>query len=245
MNDLLPDPMRSSIPYLKQYVRGILAWSLIIAGFSLIVGYDQSFLLMHKGWGRFFDAIMPHVTHLADGAIIGGILGMIFAVKKPKISLSLLISLILVSIAIAILKNSLFPDWDRPATIFGEEEVRLLSLGKEHYKSFPSGHSAAAACLGWFICLVVSTRWWAIVTIVLTIFLGWTRVYLGVHFPADVAAGFVLGVFCAFAGSSLVRLVRLKGLSENQRMGKILLIVSFGFLILGLLNTIDKYYLVA
>lgn len=79
-----------------------------------------------------------------------------------------------------------------------------LSPAPEHTYSFPSGHAmgsmalvAALAVLAW----PTRWRWWAIaVGGVFTVLVGFSRVYLGVHFPSDVVAGWsaslawVLGV---------------------------------------------------
>ena len=64
--------------------------------------------------------------------------------------------------------------------------------------SFPSGHALASACfygiLAWLIAAHVKRRslkfliWISAATLVLLI--GFTRIYLGVHFPSDVLAGF-------------------------------------------------------
>jgi len=73
--------------------------------------------------------------------------------------------------------------------------------------SFPSGHATGAAAVG-ILCAWMSTRWvvrrwgaqvgvWA-VTAALIILIGFSRVYLAVHFPTDVLAGWSLGA--AWAG---------------------------------------------
>ncbi|HEX6038723.1 phosphatase PAP2 family protein [Longimicrobium sp.] len=68
-----------------------------------------------------------------------------------------------------------------------------LSSAPEHTYSFPSGHAmgsmalvAALAVLAW----PTRWRWWAIVVGgAFTLLVGFSRVYLGVHYPSDVVAG--------------------------------------------------------
>lgn len=73
--------------------------------------------------------------------------------------------------------------------------------------SFPSGHATGAAAVG-VLCAWMLTRWvthrWAVqiaiwaVTAALIVLIGFSRVYLAVHFPTDVLAGWFLGA--AWAG---------------------------------------------
>ena len=176
---------------------------LLLSMVVLIAGYEGSFVLLHVDGGSLPDALMPHLTHLADGALVAGCLGLLFAHRNPWLVVGLIFSLILVALVVPLLKHGVFPDWHRPAASLDPGLVRELSLGKERFNSFPSGHSTAAACLGWFVAGFGNSRRWGIVSALVTLVLAYTRVYLGVHFPGDLAAGLALGILLALAGTWL------------------------------------------
>jgi hypothetical protein len=58
----------------------------------------------------------------------------------------------------------------------------------------PSGHSQSAVVV-WGIIASYVRKWWAwAVAIALMVLIGFSRIYLGVHFPTDVFGGWALGV---------------------------------------------------
>ena len=63
--------------------------------------------------------------------------------------------------------------------------------------SFPSGHAMASVTLGVAVVLLLWNtrwRWWALAGAALFILLvGMSRVYLGVHYPSDILAGWTAG----------------------------------------------------
>jgi len=65
-----------------------------------------------------------------------------------------------------------------------------LSLRPEHTFSFPSGHAmdTAALAAALFFVLPRHRRAWALAPL-FALSVGWARMYLGVHFPSDVLAG--------------------------------------------------------
>lgn len=83
--------------------------------------------------------------------------------------------------------------------------VRALVVGKEPGSwSFPSGHTCAAFAAAW-----IMSRYWPrtrLLVFGLASMLGYSRIYVGAHYPGDVITGAALGVTC----SELIRRVNEK-----------------------------------
>jgi membrane-associated phospholipid phosphatase len=78
----------------------------------------------------------------------------------------------------------------------------------EHSYSFPSGHAMGSATLATaFVLLAWRSRWhWPALVLFPTfaLLVGLARMYLGVHFPSDILAGFAIAVAWVFGMHQLV-----------------------------------------
>ena len=80
-------------------------------------------------------------------------------------------------------------------------DVPLL-VERLHDFAFPSGHTLAS--FGAATALTLSYRRWGAAALVLAAIIGFSRLYLFVHYPTDVAAGALLGVALAFLARWMV-----------------------------------------
>jgi undecaprenyl-diphosphatase len=94
------------------------------------------------------------------------------------------------------------------------QRIRPLDFGfyNEPSYSFPSGHTMYAVAfygLLFYIIIMQTKKYqthWTIVSIVFILLLGFSRLYLGVHFLSDVIAGYLLGILWLFLSVSILEL---------------------------------------
>lgn len=69
--------------------------------------------------------------------------------------------------------------------------------------SFPSGHTQNVTTWSAAFAIKLKKSWMYILSSVFSLLVAFSRLYLGAHYPSDIAAGLVLGILIAFAGSVL------------------------------------------
>jgi membrane-associated phospholipid phosphatase len=95
--------------------------------------------------------------------------------------------------------------------LVGRARPEFLEIASAEWPSFPSGHATGSLAIYGFLAYIVLRRlvsprarfevvYW---TVVLVALIGFSRVYLGVHFLSDVASGFLVGVFWLLAGVAI------------------------------------------
>lgn len=89
--------------------------------------------------------------------------------------------------------------------------------------SFPSGHAMSSMTLAITLIIISwQTRWrWLILFTgtIYVLFIGWTRLYLGVHYPTDVLGGWMLSLSWAIAVQIILE--KLIWLLKSQRIQQI------------------------
>lgn len=164
-----------------------------------------------NGW---LDTMMPYVTQKLNflGAIIvAAVLILILGKRKDRVGLLLLVLVVFSADFLSNASKHLFMRI-RPCNAL--EGVRLLAGCSGSY-SFPSGH--ATNIFAAMVFLTIRYRKFFPVFLTIAVTVAYSRVYVGVHYPFDVAGGAVLGSAVAIVWSGAERKFT-KTLSE--RYGK-------------------------
>lgn len=147
------------------------------------------------------DAVMPVFTALANHGEIWIILALVLLVRKKTraTGLALGCGLALDGIVCNLLLKPLVGRV-RPFAI--NTAVQLL-IEAPLDASFPSGHTAVSFAAAGALYGAGSPHWrWAAVIAAL---MGFSRLYLYVHWPSDVLAGAVIGWLCGLAGAKAMK----------------------------------------
>jgi membrane-associated phospholipid phosphatase len=93
----------------------------------------------------------------------------------------------------------------------------VVRLYRAEGYGFPSGHSQSAVIVWGIIADGFRRTWLWVVAILLMVLVGFSRIYLGVHFPTDVLGGWAIGAFFLAAylmmGQRVVTLLQQMGLA--------------------------------
>ncbi len=170
---------------MKTFVDSITHWDLVFL--NTIFGLNGR---------RLIRAVMPWISHSGNGYYYPAI-PLFFYFINPHIGRSFLLTgIVAFTIELPLyiaLKHGI--KRDRPCKVLSGVYPRI---SPSDLFSFPSGHTAAAFLIATLIghsfpVLLVPVFIWALLV-------GVSRIYLGVHYPSDILAGLLIGIFCAFAG---------------------------------------------
>ena len=143
---------------------------------------------------------MKVVTTLGNGGVIWIIIGLFLLIRKSTRKTGAVVLLALVFcllIGNVFLKNVIA----RPRPCWRNPEIFMWIRIPRDY-SFPSGHTmssfvAATSIFFW-------NRKWGTAALVLAGVIAISRLYFYVHYPTDVLAGIILGIFLAYAANKIV-----------------------------------------
>ena len=161
-----------------------------------IYGNAKLFLFVNRHSSNFADFLFLYLTNLGDG-IIAALLILVLLWISFRDALTFLIITLLITIIVSILKDHIFPELNRPVAYFGTSEILHLISGYDPptLGTFPSGHTATAFSVGLYLSILIKNRYLKLLLFLIAFLVGYSRMYISAHFPADVVTGALIGVF--------------------------------------------------
>jgi membrane-associated phospholipid phosphatase len=143
--------------------------------------------------------IWEHLSFMGDTLVVMT-LALLFAYRYPHLLLALLIAAIVGTLITHGIKPWLATP--RPPGVLDPGSFQLIgsSISK---KSMPSGHTLTAFAAAGLLTRLTTNIAIQFLILIAAFFIGWSRVAVGVHWPADVCMGAAGGLFSAWAGLKL------------------------------------------
>ena len=190
---------------IDRFSKNLTSYHWLLWGFFFLLGIlflaifqNSNFsIIINASHNNFLDQFFKYITFLGDGRFVF-LIALIYLFANKKYGTSILISLIINTILIQVLKRVVFSNRFRPSFYFKnliEDGSWNMIDGVELYEkfSFPSGHTALIFCLCMSICIFMKKKYLPLLLVILAYIVGFSRIYLSQHFLIDVLAGALIG----------------------------------------------------
>ena len=143
--------------------------------------------------------VFAAITLLGDGTVLVGLSAVIYwCFDKPR---GRLVTYVLLLGAYLNFFLKILIPWPRPPA-----DLRLVERSETAY-GFPSGHAQDATTFWTWITLDFRKRMLGIVGAATVVAIGISRIYLGLHYPAQVIGGWIIGLAVACFGMLILHRV--------------------------------------
>ena len=164
----------------------------------LVLGKNDTFQLINSNHNEITDQFFKYFTHYGDG-LMWAPLGIYCYFYRRKYFIAVVAGVLISTIIAQFLKRVVYPDELRPISylseIFPVHVIDGVTMRKVH--SFPSGHTTTAFAMALIMAYIINRKIWSVILPVLALLAGYSRVYLGQHFPTDIFAGMCIGIVSA------------------------------------------------
>lgn len=152
----------------------------------------------------FLNGFWKFITHLGDDGYLWIAIGilLLFFKKTRTTGVTVLISLLF---SLLINNEFLKKLVERPRPFVTFSEIVPL-IPKPRSFSFPSGHSSGSFSAA-MVLLYMLPKKYGVPAVVLAAMIAFSRMYVGVHYPADVIVGTLVGIMNSVLAYYLVKYV--------------------------------------
>ena len=170
----------------------------------------QSFISLNSFHSFGLNVFFVNYTFLGDGIFALGFCAFLFYRKQKKLALLILAAYLSSGLVTQVLKNLIYAP--RPRIYFEASQYlfHLDNFGNSGggASSFPSGHTTSAFAMATVLAIYSQKKYISFLLLIAATLVGYSRIYLAQHFPADVVMGAFIGtsmatISCAVAASKI------------------------------------------
>ena len=157
---------------------------------------DSNILLFIQEYIRnpITDPIFKFITSLGNGGFIWILCTILLLLFKKTRKIGFMCAVVL--LASLVLNNLILKNLIARARPYDMIQGLKILVEAPTDFSFPSGHTASSFAAATVLFLTVPKKY-GIPALVLAALMGFSRLYIGVHYPTDVLAGLISGVLIA------------------------------------------------
>ncbi len=170
-----------------------------------LLNIDGGFLLLLQEYLRtpLLNDIMIFITTLGNGGMIWIAATIILLIPKKTRKVGIMSAMAL--LASLIINNNIVKNLvQRPRPYMTFQDIRILIPTPSEF-SFPSGHTSSSFAAASVFYRHLPKKL-GVPAVVLAGLIGFSRLYVGVHYPTDVIAGVIMGILLSYLAEFLIHL---------------------------------------
>lgn len=212
--------LKSIIKNNKFYFYLLLCFFLCLAFFLISMSKTNGFFLLHSTHTFWTNVFFVNYTFFGDGLFSLGLCAFLFYRNQKTLSTTILIAFISSGVCTQVLKNIIYEP--RPQLYFEATQYRFIIDGWANSgkgaNGFPSGHTASAFALALVLSAHYKKKIMSVIFLLAALLVGYSRIYLAMHFPVDVLAGAFIG---SFFGAGALFVMQLRDNKKTTKAKKI------------------------
>jgi len=184
--------------------------AVVLIGFGaylLQIDHGDFVLWLNDRHSAFADQFFKYWTYVGDGVMLG-LVALIFLLTNYYRFFTMLIAIALQTAFVHLFKQWLAAGTPRPKKYF-EASIDQLNFVEDvvvrSYDSFPSGHTASAFTLFFFLMLTTKNAWLQFSCLLAAVLVGISRVYILQHFAIDIYFGAIFGIVSVLLSTQLMK----------------------------------------
>lgn len=201
-------------------------WSVLLIVLSIsglflaIASAKDIFFRLNTIHTLYLDSFFQNYTLLGDGVFSIAVFVILLLVGRIPVAIQVITGYLFSGIIAQALKRAFHAP--RPHAIISNAEYHHFIEGVTNtgMNSFPSGHTTSVFALATILALNTTDKRFSLTYLIAAIVTGYSRIYLGQHFLADVVAGILVGTLSGLVVYWYLRQVKIswRGINKENQM---------------------------